>query len=150
MTANAAQYSWTQTLAEATLCVPIPSGLRARDVECKIAQKKLYLKVRGNTSPIIDGELYRKVKPDDSFWQIEEGNTSILIELQKVNKMEWWKCIVVGDPEMQTQKIEHENSMLSDLDNETRGIVEKMMIEQQNTAQLACTNEHPNKNDSET
>ncbi len=55
---------------------------------------------------------------------------SVAIELQKVNKMEWWTCIIKGHPEIDTTKIEPENSKLADLDDETRSIVERMMVPQ--------------------
>ncbi|KAG4172075.1 hypothetical protein ERO13_A12G250300v2 [Gossypium hirsutum] len=125
-------YAWTQSLHEVTVNVPVPSGTRSKLVACEIKKNHLKVGLKGQP-PIIDGELFQAVKPDDCYWSIED-NRSISILLTKHNQMEWWKSLVKGDPEIDTQKVEPENSKLSDLDPETRQTVEKMMFDQRQKA----------------
>ena len=93
--------------------------------------KKLLVGIKGQPNKIIDGELPKKVKVDDSLWSIEKDGVkrSLQINLTKSNGMEWWDCVIEGDTKIDTQKIEPENSKLSDLDGETRSVVEKMMFD---------------------
>ncbi|XXG82368.1 hypothetical protein AAC387_Pa10g0331 [Persea americana] len=121
-------YSWTQTLQEVTVNVPVPKGTKSRFVVCEIKKNQLKVGLKGQP-PIINGEPFQSVKVDDCFWSIEDEKF-ISILLTKQNQMEWWKCLVKGDPQIDTQKVEPENSKLSDLDPETRQTVEKMMFDQ--------------------
>ncbi|KAJ7965356.1 Protein BOBBER 1 [Quillaja saponaria] len=132
-------YSWTQSLQEVTVNVPVPNGTKSRFVVCEIKKNHLKVGLKGQ-SPIIDGELFRPVRPDDCYWSIEDQN-SISILLTKHDQMEWWKSLVKGDPEIDTQKVEPENSKLSDLDPETRQTVEKMMFDQRQKSMGLPTSE---------
>ncbi|PON72080.1 Alpha-crystallin, subunit A [Parasponia andersonii] len=122
------KYSWTQSLQEVNVVIPVPTGTKARFVVCDIKKNRLKVGLKGQP-PIIDGELFKSVKPDDCYWSIED-QSAVSILLTKHDQMEWWKSLVKGDPEIDTQKVEPESSKLSDLDPETRQTVEKMMFDQ--------------------
>ncbi|EEA06778.1 CS domain-containing protein [Cryptosporidium muris RN66] len=121
------KYTWTQTLSTVEMQIPVISGIRSRDCNIKITPNKLTVIVK--SEKFIDGEFHAKVKAVDSMWSIID-NKIIQITLEKQDTMNWWSCVIKGDPEIDTTKIVPENSRLSDLDPETRTTVEKMMFDQ--------------------
>lgn len=95
-------------------------------MEIKSNSLKVGLK---NQPPIIEGEYFKTIKVDESYWSLEDQK-EISILLTKQNKSDWWKSLFKGGQEIDTQKVEPEPSKLSDLDTETRAAVEKMMFDQ--------------------
>ena len=120
-------YRWHQTLEEVTIIIPVPpgsvigcaesswrrsdSGTRGRNVECNIKQDLIQIKLKDSDKWIVNGKPYKTVKKSECFWTIGtwvfidcglnwvEGD-NIEVSLQKVNKMEWWKAVIIGDPEI--------------------------------------------------
>nr|GEV10789.1 hypothetical protein [Tanacetum cinerariifolium] len=139
------KYSWVQSLQEVTVNVPIPHGTKSRFVACDIKKNHLKVGLKGQP-PILEGDFYKPVKVDDCFWSIED-QSSISILLTKQDQMEWWKFLVKGEPEIDTQKVEPETSKLGDLDPETRSTVEKMMFDQRQKQMGKPTSDEMQKED---
>ena len=146
--ADLASYSWTQTLAEVVVTIPLagsgPGGrLRAADCDVCITRTRLRAGVKSGgataaaaavtAAPVLDGLLTAPVQPDECVWSVVDGR-ALEVTLVKADAMRWWGAVVEGQPAIDTAAVEPESSKLGDLDGETRATVEKMMWDQRQKA----------------
>jgi len=127
------KYAWTQSLHELDIRIPIPEKFKGKDLKVEIEKRKLYVGIKGKP-PIVNGELHDAVLAEECSWtldrEIGRSDKVLIVTMKKENGMTWWKRAMIGDPEIDTSKIEPESSNLQDLDPETKQTVEKMMLEQ--------------------
>ncbi|CRH01719.1 nuclear movement protein, putative [Plasmodium relictum] len=138
------KYRWIQNTSSLEMFIDAKEKIKTKDVKVDLTYKRLFVKVKDKV--IIDGEFYKKIKPEGSIWTLED-NQIIHILIEKLHGLEWWATAIKGDPEIDVKKIVPENSRIDDLDPETRAVVEKMLYDQRQKSLNLPTSDEQKKNE---
>lgn len=79
------------------------------------------------TQVFIAGEFYDAIKRDDSSWNLEDGQTIMLILEKSTENI--WKTIIKGDQEIDATQVDNSKD-IGDFDDETQGALRKIVYEQ--------------------
>ncbi|RMZ80701.1 hypothetical protein DV738_g2559, partial [Chaetothyriales sp. CBS 135597] len=124
-------------------------NLKSRDLIVELKKTSIKVAIKGQ-DPVIDGNFPFPILVDDSTWTLStnpDSTKTIAITLTKAAGSAWWPHIITSAPKIDVTKIVPENSKLSDLDGETRGMVEKMMYDQEMKRQGKPTSDEQKKQD---
>jgi len=133
-----------------TAYITLPDSTKANMLDVKLGVNDFKVSFKGKPNePLIEGKWCKKINAGESFWSIERSGaqSTLSVTLEKKEGKSWWSCLIEGDTEIDTQKVEPENSKLSDLDGDTRSTVEKMMFDQQQKQKGLPTSEEQEKKD---
>jgi len=75
---------------------------------------------------LLEGDLYDRVKVDDSIWSLDSD--SLVLTLEKANE-NIWKTVLKGDKEIDATKVDN-SKPLQDFDSETQVALKKILYEQ--------------------
>jgi len=141
-------YVWTQTLEEIEIRCEVPSTIRGKHLDINLGKNKMRCGIkRQPADALIEGEWHAEIQ--DSLWTLETERDKkfLVISIEKYKGMCWWPVVIKGHPEINTKKIQPENSKLESLDGETRQTVEKMMFDQRQKAMGKPTSKEQSQQD---
>jgi len=140
---STSRYVWTQTLEEVTVHIPLPKGIRAKDLKVKLDANSLSICQKDDTKqpimPSIEGMWYAKIRTSESTWTLESSSsskssssekiTTLQLILDKVQKT-YWSCVLSGDtPHIDTTMVDSTRH-ISTYDEQTQAEIRRIMHDQ--------------------
>jgi len=56
---------------------------------------------------VIDGKLHAIVRADEAMWQLQDSHRLVItVPKLQIERPTWWPCLIVGDPEINTDRCE--------------------------------------------
>jgi len=92
---------------------------------------------------VIDGKLPELVREDDSMYVMESGVVQVILVKTRET---WWKNVVEGGPEIDTQKVDSVRN-IHEYDDETQAGIRKIMFDQDQKRKGLPTSDEMNNED---
>eukprot|EP00008_Paramoeba_atlantica_P013294 CAMPEP_0201481602 /NCGR_PEP_ID=MMETSP0151_2-20130828/5872_1 /ASSEMBLY_ACC=CAM_ASM_000257 /TAXON_ID=200890 /ORGANISM="Paramoeba atlantica, Strain 621/1 / CCAP 1560/9" /LENGTH=106 /DNA_ID=CAMNT_0047863889 /DNA_START=152 /DNA_END=472 /DNA_ORIENTATION=+ len=79
--------------------------LTGRDIIVDLKKDSLFVQIKGQPTPVIDGKFPHAIRLDESQWFLETDTQRLVLELYKPKEV-WWSALIVGDEEIDIDLIE--------------------------------------------
>lgn len=56
------KYSWSQTVDDVTVTIPIAASIRGKNIDCRIEPNHLYICIRGESEPILNVSISQNIE----------------------------------------------------------------------------------------
>lgn len=147
---STSRYVWTQTLEEVTVHIPIPEGVRAKELDVSIGADSLSIHKKKVVEEVIvsevnaenndnnydilplEGRLFARIRPSESTWTLEDsagGSSNIQLILEKVQKT-WWETVISGDTPLIDATMVDSTRHIGTYDEETQSEIRRIMHDQ--------------------
>jgi len=121
------RYRWSQSLSDITVEIGLPSQISNKnDLSVVLTDSRLNIKFKGDV--LVDGPWPARIHASESTWIIEDGS-SVILNLEKT-KEDWWNSLLVGDPEIDTTKVESKKR-IHEYHPETQAAIRKILHDEQ-------------------
>ena len=126
-----APYRWSQTNTEVEVTMPLPDGVKGKQVKFVLKDQKLTLGYLGEV--VIDGLMYNRVNVDDATWDIddEQGTRVVKLTIAKSTYGDPWKYLTLEEAsEKKDQATErtHTHKVFLDVQFETSSAPKRIVI----------------------
>ena len=137
------KYRWSQSISEVTVEIPLSITLTSKkDLSVSISATALSIKVLGQL--VVGGVFPERVNQYESTWTLE--NLSCLTLSLEKSSERWWKSVLIGDPEIDTTKVESKKR-IEDYDEATQGSIRKIVFEENQKRQGLLTSDQMDLNE---
>lgn len=118
------KYTWTQSVDECTVLIPLKPGTRAKDLQVEIETK--YVHIQHNNMEVLKGSWTHDIVTDESTWTIESDVLQLI--LQKRAKL-FWDAILEGDDRIDIDLVDSTRHV-SSYDESTQAQIRKLIFDQ--------------------
>ncbi len=80
------KYTWTQTLQEVSVSIPVPAGVTSKMLNVKITSKNIEVGVKGGET-IVAGPLHASVQLDECLWLLDKNCVDVTLSKVRARRL---------------------------------------------------------------